>query len=51
VHIYAPYSTNARVGVDLAQRPVVPMRVECEGRPEASLIVAVKLIPPAASNP
>jgi hypothetical protein len=51
LHIYTPYSTNARVGVDTSQRPVVPMRVEREGRPDASLIVAVKLIPPVASNP
>ena len=48
VHIYAPNVTNARLGVDTAQRLVVPMRVEREGRPDASIIVAVKLIDPAS---
>ena len=47
VHLYAPNVTNARLGVDTAQRPVVPMRVEREGRPDASIIVGVKLIEPA----
>jgi len=51
VHIYAPNATNARVGVDTAQRLVVPMRVEREGRPDASIIVAVKLIEPATARP
>ncbi len=51
VHIYAPNVTNARLGVDTAQRLVVPMRVEREGRPDASIIVAVKLIEPPASPP
>ena len=44
VHVYAPNVTNQRLGVDTAQRLVVPMRVEREGRPDASIIVAVKLI-------
>jgi hypothetical protein len=47
VHIYAPNVTNARLGVDTAQRLVVPMRVERERRPDASIIVGVKLIEPA----
>jgi len=48
VHIYAPNVTNERLGVDTAQRLVVPMRVEREGRPDASIIVGVKLIEPAS---
>ena len=48
VHIYAPNVTNASLGVYTARRLVVPMRVEREGRPDASIIVAVKLIDPAA---
>jgi len=40
--------TNERLGVDTAQRLVVPMRVEREGRPDASIIVGVKLIEPAS---
>ena len=47
VHIYAPNVTNASLGVDTARRLVVPMRVEREGRPDASIIAAVKLIDPA----
>jgi hypothetical protein len=52
LHFYAPYTTNQRVGIDTAQRPVVPLplRVEREGRPDASIIVGVKLIP-AAPHP
>lgn len=46
LHIYAPFATNQRIGVDTALRPVVPMRVEREGRPDASIIVGVKLIDP-----
>lgn len=46
LHLYMPYASNATVGVDTAQRPFVPMRVEREGRPDASLIVAVKVIDP-----
>jgi hypothetical protein len=50
LHFYAPYSTHQRIGVDTAQRPVVPLRIEREGRPDASIIVGVKLIP-AAPHP
>ena len=48
LHIYAPFSTNARIGVDTTTRPVVAMRVEREGRPDASIIVGVRLIEPAS---
>jgi len=51
VHIYAPNVTNARLGVDTSQRLVVPMRVEREGRPDASIIVALKLVEPPTPPP
>jgi len=51
LHFYAPYATNPRVGVDTAERPVVPLRVEREGRADASIIVGVKLIGPTAPHP
>ena len=51
LHIYAPNVTNAGIGVDITKRPVVAMRVEREGTPDASIIVGVKLIDPAGSHP
>jgi hypothetical protein len=51
LHFYTPYATAVDSGIDTTQRPVVPMRVEREGRPDASVIVAVRPIPPADSHP
>jgi hypothetical protein len=51
VHFYAPAVTNAQIGVVAGQRPTVPMRVEREGRPDASVIVGVRLIEPPAPSP
>jgi len=47
LHFYTPNETNARLGIDAIEKSVVPMRLEEEGRPDASVIVAVKLRNPA----
>jgi hypothetical protein len=51
LHFYAPYTTNLALGVDTTERPVVAMRVEREGKPDASIIVGVRLIDPAPAHP
>ena len=50
LHFYAPATTNARIGVMAGERPAVAMRVEREGRPDASVIVGVRVIDPPAAQ-
>jgi hypothetical protein len=47
LHFYTPNETNARLGIDSPEKTVVPMRLEEEGKPDASVIVPVKLRKPA----
>jgi hypothetical protein len=46
LHFYAPYATNARAGIDSTGNGVLPMRLEHEGKPDASVIVGVRLRKP-----
>jgi hypothetical protein len=43
LHFYAPFVTNARIGVDPTRTGGIPMRVEREGLPDASVIVGVRV--------
>ncbi len=43
LHFYMPYYTNARLGIDSTASGVVPMRVESEGQPNASVVVGVRV--------
>jgi hypothetical protein len=47
LHFYTPNETNARLGIESLEKSVVPMRLEEEGKPDASVIVPVKLRKPA----
>jgi hypothetical protein len=47
LHFYTPNETNARLGIDSSEKSVVPMRLEEEGKSDASVIVPVKLRKPA----
>jgi hypothetical protein len=46
LHFYTPYDTNARLGIDSTGKGSVPMRLEREGAPDASVIVPVRLRKP-----
>jgi hypothetical protein len=44
LHFYTPYLTNGRIGIDFSTGlPVIPIRVENEGEPDASVIVGVRV--------
>jgi catechol 2,3-dioxygenase-like lactoylglutathione lyase family enzyme len=52
LHFYTPGLTNEGIGVDFAKGlPVIGIRVENEGSPDASTIVAVRVRTPASSPP
>ena len=46
LHFYVPYATNALLGVDSTANGIVPIRIEREGKPDASVIVGVRLLVP-----
>ncbi len=46
LHFYMPNETNLRLGIAPLEQSVVPMRLEEEGKPDASVIVPVKLRQP-----
>jgi hypothetical protein len=47
LHFYTPYDTNERLGIDSTGRGPVPMRLEREGAPDASVIVPLRLRKPS----
>jgi hypothetical protein len=46
LHFYVPYGTNVHLGIDSTTHGVLPMRVEGEGKPDASVIVGVRVRKP-----
>lgn len=46
LHFYMPYGTNAALGIDSTANAVLPLRLEREGEPDASVVVGVRVRTP-----